>query len=517
MPTTAPSDLAPRPLAELAFFWRFAFVFLIVGLAYAAIVELVPDEAFYWVWSRHLEPGYLDHPPMIASLMWLGTHVLGSTEIGVRLPGVLMSAGAMIVTVLLARRVFRDERAAVWVGIIWLTSPLLSLVGLIFTPDMPAIFFSTCGLAFAMLIADRDDHPIPSTSAGLWLLFGLFTGLALLSKYTAILLPAGVALAFLLSSKGRLHFRRPWIYLGGILAVVIFSPVIAWNARHHWASFLFQLRHGTAPDGPTKAVPAIAAIARVSQDLGTYLGEQLLVWTPILFTIAILVLAHFWRRYRRITQADRVLLWTGTLPLVFFGAMCLKSHHSEANWPAFAYFPISLLTARWLSETWSARRVNWAKGGCQLALGFVVVLHLIALPPVTKWMLGLPFKIPHNLRDLYGWHQYGQVLGTWSNDFAAPVFCNRYEDGGEAAFYMPGQPDVWCIGIGSRPTAFEYFDERDFTKIPRILWVGGHHELFCRTYGYRVVDVGSRIFFVNSRRYRGLQGFLLERSPQVEK
>ena len=56
-------------------------------LVLAAILPLSPDEAYYWVWSRDMQPGYLDHPPMVAIFIWLGTAMAGESALGVRLLG----------------------------------------------------------------------------------------------------------------------------------------------------------------------------------------------------------------------------------------------------------------------------------------------------------------------------------------------------------------------------------------------------------------------------------------------
>src|SRR6185503_9399381 len=101
------------------------FAFLGLRLVYAAMVQLLPDEATYWVWSRHLAASYFDHPPMIAYLIRAGTYLLGHNELGVRFMAVLLSAGSILVMLTIARRLFRDERAVLWVGLLWLTSPLL--------------------------------------------------------------------------------------------------------------------------------------------------------------------------------------------------------------------------------------------------------------------------------------------------------------------------------------------------------------------------------------------------------
>ena len=500
-----------QPGATLAFFRLLLPLFLAVRIAYAAKLLLVPDEAFYWLLSRHLAPGYLDHPPMIALVIWLGTHLAGSTELGVRIVGVLMAAGSMAIIVALAKYVLRDMRATRWVAAIWLTSPLLAGLGTISTPDTPATFFSVCALALAVLIADRDDQN--SGRAGrnrllnplLWLGFGCFSGLAMDSKYTGVLPPAAVALAMLFSTKGRAHYRRPWIYLSGVVALIVFSPVIWWNYTHHWVSFLFQFHHGTvAADVGSRGSPS-SILLEFFKDAGIYFGEQMGVWTPVLFGIAIAVLAEYWMRYalplvrrvarstlidrlsakRPISQVDRILLWSATFPLVLFGLANFRAHHTEANWPAFAYFPISLLIARWLSENWSGRRVHWATAGVRIALGVLIGMHILAAPPVLRALVRQPIKLPHAALDLSGWPQFGRWLGDLSTQTGAPIIANRHQDAGEASFYVPGQPDVWCVSIGSRPTAFDYFDEKpDFGKIPLVLWAGGHSELFCKAYGY---------------------------------
>src|SRR5690242_2211451 len=164
----------------LQFLWPVLALLLLLRLLFAAHLELAPDEAFYWTWTRHLAPGYLDHPPMIACLMWLSTRLCGNTELGVRIPAALLSLASIIVLIGLARRLLDDARAGGYVLLMWAVSPLLAVLGMIFTPDTPAVFFSVCGLACAAIIADRDDRlgeidRRPFTdSAGLWLGLGLF-------------------------------------------------------------------------------------------------------------------------------------------------------------------------------------------------------------------------------------------------------------------------------------------------------------------------------------------------------
>jgi 4-amino-4-deoxy-L-arabinose transferase-like glycosyltransferase len=505
---------------QLRFIRAIVLAFVGIRLMYAAALQLVPDEATYWVWSRHLAAGYLDHPPGVAFLIRAGTYLLGFNELGVRLATIIMAAGGIFICMAIGRKILRDDRAAVWIGVFWLTSPLLAGLGTLATVDTPADFFSLCALAFALMIADREaptrKGEKPASQKILWLLFGFFAGLALLCKYTAILLPASIAMAILFSRQGRLHYRRPWIYLGGLVALAVFSPVIWWNARHQWASFLFQLRHGSeGSEDVAIPVGAAATFIRFCKDIVIYIGGQAGLWTPILFAIAIVVLVVYWRRYRSITQVDRVLLWTGSVPLVFFGIMFLKSHHGEGNWPAFAYFPISILTARWLSEKWEGKRVDWARGGVRVALGVLIVMHVIIWPGVTERLLRLRWHIPHALRDTVGWRDFGRALGDDAQRMGYPmVIANRHQDAAEAAFYMPEHPDVWCIGIGSRPTAYDYFDERiDLAKIRAVLWIGGHVDQFEKKYGYNE-QLRNDLTFLPGKNQMTFRTYLLVRSSR---
>ena len=71
----------------------------------------------------------------------------------------------------------------------------------------------------------------------LWLLVGLFAGLGCLSKYTNLFLGVGVLLWLLVERDARRWFLSPWLWAGGIVAVLVFLPVLLWNADHDWISF----------------------------------------------------------------------------------------------------------------------------------------------------------------------------------------------------------------------------------------------------------------------------------------
>ena len=107
----------------------------VVRLAVSAMLPLAPDETYYWIWSRALAPGYLDHPPMVALWISGGTALLGQTALGVRLFGPLAAALASFLLFDAAERLFPGRRAGL-AAVLLLNATLLLGVGtVIMTPD----------------------------------------------------------------------------------------------------------------------------------------------------------------------------------------------------------------------------------------------------------------------------------------------------------------------------------------------------------------------------------------------
>ena len=95
-------------------------------LVYAHALDLRTDEAYYWTWSKENVLSFLDHPPMVAWFIRFGTAVLGDTNLGVRLGGIV----AMLVTQLLladiVRRVTSNNVRAVMLALLLPEQPPLA-------------------------------------------------------------------------------------------------------------------------------------------------------------------------------------------------------------------------------------------------------------------------------------------------------------------------------------------------------------------------------------------------------
>ena len=207
----------------------------------AAFTPITFDEAYYWMWSKHLAGGYYDHPPMVAVVIRLGTLIAGDTEFGVRLVSILLALPMSWAIYQAAAILFGSRRVAASSAIL-LNITLMAAVGtMIVTPDAPLLVASSL-LLFALA-------KVLQTGRGVWwLAVGAAAGCALLSKYTALFFGPAILIWLVAVPRLRHWLISPWLYLGGLVALLLFAPVILWNAGHHWVSFIKQMGRARIED-----------------------------------------------------------------------------------------------------------------------------------------------------------------------------------------------------------------------------------------------------------------------------
>lgn len=214
----------------------------LLRLILAATLGLGVDETYAVSIARSLSLSYFDHPPLHFWLIWLTAHITGSENpLVLRLPFIALFAGTSWLMFRLGERLF-GTRAGVWAATALNLSAVFSLsTGSWLLPDGPLMF---CLLAathsIVSLLFGQPQKPLI-----LWLIAGFWLGLALLSKYHAIFLVLGLGLFLLTSPRSRRLFFTPGPYLALLVAAIIFSPVVIWNAENGWVSFLFQGSRGS--------------------------------------------------------------------------------------------------------------------------------------------------------------------------------------------------------------------------------------------------------------------------------
>src|SRR3954463_13835822 len=199
---------------------------------YASVIDLRTDEAYYWTWSKENVLSFLDHPPGVAWAIRFGTAIFGDTNLGVRFSGIVAMLATQLLLADIVRRVTHDFRAVVFALLMPEAALYYGLLMAKVAPDTTMIPF-----AIAMLWSLVRLHE--SGNARWWLAAGFFAGLALLSKFTALmLLPAVAAFLLVPDWRGR-WLRSPYPWAAVLVVLAVFSPVLIWNYQHDWASFRF--------------------------------------------------------------------------------------------------------------------------------------------------------------------------------------------------------------------------------------------------------------------------------------
>lgn len=380
----------------------------LLRLALAAVLPLGDDEAFYWDWSRHLAPGYLDHPPAIAWLVRGSTAVFGNTAFAVHLVATILLAVTSLALWLLAREVLgRDDAATVAVALVNVT-PVFAAGGLLAAPDGPL------GLAWVLMLLWTWRAAAGGGRVWSWLSTGAWLGLALDSKYTAIALPVSVAVWLAAIPRYRVWLRRPEPYGGLALAAAVFAPVLLWNAVHRWASFAYTL-HGRPGWSAGPNAPVFLALQFV------YLGPLLFPW---------LVWALFVASRRGLAADGRwAFLAASGVPVIVAVIGFSLIGEAKGHWAAPGYLAATVALAGLITERpWAARSGLWRTGVVAGAASAVLVTALTHALPVLSTAL-LPPRLDPTV-DYYGWPSAARTIAAVARrDARGPVFIasDRYQ------------------------------------------------------------------------------------------
>jgi 4-amino-4-deoxy-L-arabinose transferase-like glycosyltransferase len=354
-----------------------AVVILIAALTalrviYASLIDLRTDEAYYWTWSKEDVLSFLDHPPMIAWFIRFGTAIFGDTNFGVRFAGLL----AMLVTQLLladiVRRATQDVRAVMFAVLMPEAALYYGLLMAKVSPDVALIPFAVAMVWALIRLNESDD-------GRWWLAAGVFAGLSLLSKFTVVMLIPAVVAFMLVPDWRRRWLLSPYPWLAALIAVVLFLPVLIWNAGHDWASFRFQF------------VRAIATHELSLRTVGDFIGLQFGLVGPILLPVVLSgVAVTAWRGYRR-CDAVAILLSTSVIvPFCYFLWKSLSLRVGD-TWPMFiwpiGFAAVAINTGLLVREGWPAwlikSTISWVNAA--IASGIVLVVVIFLYYVVSPW------------------------------------------------------------------------------------------------------------------------------------
>ncbi len=418
-----------------------AFI-VILRLVFSYLIDLIPEEAYYWNYAQHLDIGYLDHPPMVAWLIWLSTSVLGNTEFAVRLPACLCWLIVAFFMFRLTMNLF--DKATGYRSILLIAVlPIYFSIGFLMTPDAP-LYAAWAGCLYFL------ERAFIANNRHAWWGVGICLGLGMLSKYTIGLLGLATVVFLLVDRPSRRWFFRPEPYLTVLLALVLFSPVLFWNFKHDWASFVFQ--------GPRRWS------GTVNFSLHLLVGGALVLLTPTGFIEAVRSLFSCKQpaspgcvQSGSFTRKLRFMLVFAAVPLLVFVINSLRSQ-PKLNWTGPIWLAILPVVAWNMSGHrgelvgWWTRLVRWSWLPTVVTL---LALYAGGLSYIYLGMPGLPAQsgIPLPI----AWEELSQKVDEIEDRVES-------ETGREPLII--GMDKYWIS------SELSFYDEPDNDLIPE---VGGQH------------------------------------------
>jgi undecaprenyl-diphosphatase len=495
---SGPGDVSRRQADRLLV--AFLAVATPLRLVYLALgpLDLSPDEAHYWEWSRRLDWAYYSKGPLVAYLIRLLTEVGGSSVFAIRFGAVILSVVGAVWMYRLAREAFGDPRVGLLAVVGLQLTPLVWAGSLLMTIDPP--FLVAWTLLLLCLRRGLAGRP-----AGWWGA-GVAVGLGIAAKYTMLFVLPAVALYVWRAPEARRWVRRPPPYLATGMAFVLVLPILLWNARRGWVSARHVASQGR---GAEWAVTTLAE----------FVLSQLGVLTPLIGAILAWALWFGVREGLVRGREPYRFLTAFAAPILAFYLLLSLQGKVQANWPAAAYPPLALVAAGAFLERRRAlapasrraqSRLLVAAGG--LALAVTLVGHAAELLPIP------PGRDPTT--RLRGWRELGEAVSAIRREMPDPertfVASDRYQITSELAFYVAGHPPAYNVNLGRRLNQYDLWEGPN----ARLGWDGVYvHEgtgpldgrvgaAFDRIEGPSVVDVrrGGRVVRQFSV-YRGY-GFL---------
>lgn len=424
-------------------------------------IELSEDEAYQWLWSKHLALSYFSKPPLIAYVQWLGTHLFGDRELGVRFFSPVCAAiGSLVMLRFFARHV--NARAGFWLVVMVNVTPLLAVGSTLMTVDPLLVLFWTLAMATGWR-ALREGRTRD------WLLVGLWMGLAFLSKYTALLQWLCWAVFFALWKPARVHLRKPGPYLALVVNVVCALPVIVWNSQHQWITATHVATDAKLDEG-WKWNPS---------NFTGFLGGTAGLMHPIFFIGVVWAVIAIWRRRDVTSDRTALLRYFFSMGAPLFLVYLAYTIHSsvQINWIAASIIPLFCLAVLFWEER---ERAGSKHIRTVLAVSIFVGIFAVAVLHESDPFIRTANKLRAHfdagplrekvdpLRRVRGWNTMARIVSREYARLAAegtPAFVigGHYGTTGLLSFYMPeakttvtGTPIVYMRYI-PRPKSQFYF------------------------------------------------------------
>ena len=380
-------------------FWLLA-ISAMVRAVLAAWLEFGNDEVYYWTYALYPDWSHFDHPPMVGWVIQLfSLNLLLDSEFFIRLASVVFMTANTYIIYRIGKDI-KDAQTGLYAALLYTASIYAFVItGVFIMPDTPLMLFWL--LAFWMAVKYYSTAQGPSKL----IFFGLFAGLAMLSKYSGVFLWVGMGLYILIFNRKQL--KNPYLYLSLLLSALCCLPILYWNLQNDFISFTF---HSERVSGGTINFSTF----------GTELAGEFFYNNPVIFVLAVLaVVAAFKKKIDMDRPAQRMVLCTA-LPLILVFMAFSLTRPTLPHWNAPAYILLILLIACMMSSKHPRQEGAFKlPKGILAALSVMLIVVVVGSIEIKTGFIPLDHHTePETLGrddftlDMYGWEQLEQKFAA---------------------------------------------------------------------------------------------------------
>lgn len=453
-------------------FWLLA-ISTIVRTVLAAWLEFGNDEVYYWTYALYPDWSHFDHPPMVGwAIQLFSLNLLLDNELFIRLASVVFMTANTYIIFRIGKEI-KDAQAGLYAALLFTASIYAFVItGIFILPDTPLMLFWLLAIWMAIKclkvkVPEPAEGPTDSKTVLRYfdkhstqqpkflLLFGLFAGLAMLSKYSGIFLWVGMGLFILFFNRKQL--RNPYLYLALLISAICCIPILYWNIQNDFISFRF---HGErVGNGDINF-----------NTFGTELAGEFFYNNPVIFTLSIIAVIAAAKQSLQVDKSVQRLILCISLPMiVVFWAFSL-TRPTLPHWNAPAYVLLILLTSIWLRDR--NTDLEQLPHSITAAIAVLLLTLVIGVAEIKTGFIPLDKHTEPEMLgrddftlDMYGWRQLGKKFADFREEKIEEglmqaedgIVANQWFPLAHLDYYVARPLDIRAMALGQPEYIHKYF------------------------------------------------------------
>jgi len=419
--------------------WLIASLYFIAHMLTATRYGYFRDALYYLACSEHLDWGYVDQPPLIVLIAWISRHTIGTSLPALMLWPAIAGVGRIVLTAAFARGLGAKRFGTTLAAILAATPGVWYVTDHQFAMNALEPFIWT-GCAYMILRMIQTGDP------KWWLAFGTVAGIGLENKYSIVLFAFAMLVGLLLTAQRR-YLLTPWLFAGGLAALLVFLPNLVWNVQHQWP--FLQLMHNIRASGRDVVLGPVA-----------FLAQQALIMNPLSLPFWLGGLLFYF--FAKQAKEYRAFGWAFAITVGLFFALHGKNYYSAPVYPlvlAAGGLATEHVLGKWLTMrprlTAALKPICFVWLCAGIAVFLPIVLPVLPVELYLRYQAHLPFEVPRSEHqhmdtalpqhygDEFGWEELTAATArvyhslTPEEQSKAAIFASNYGEAGAIDFFGP--------------------------------------------------------------------------------